>query len=838
MYSNRLRQSQLRLETLGHLSEYYSDVASEAESIGVDDQNHWEADSDTSQSSTAAVLYHKPPPPGFETKPEKVLPSEGAGESQTSRTSQLRPAKVLRRDIHPAVLTPGPIPNSALTEYDGDDEFSATEWRMLEEPQRVPGNDDQGQPYHPENLFRPGSVVPPNTSSDYGSHRKQKSYDNYILRSHPHAQPVPQAANVSRPVSIYTAYRPAAVHSEPAPRRGCTSHASVSPHDTADRDYGDNIGEDDAHSMYSPAAYLHTSRSINQRSMHTTPAMQGSIVAETDMHTSAQFEAYQFPLPSASRASFENSGFSMPPYATVTPLRSTTVASVSTRGRQESMSSSRSIRRSRSPSPAYGALDPERPRQKMSFFSRAQERIERSVHEHLVKAGRRPPPSFKVNWVEKSPGGEEHFRPNPWDGYDDGAYSQNIVPVPSPQRQASWGERVDMVYQQGLGYGQGIGSKNSSQPLPPGLVDAALGKRTRPDNRLQRRDSWEISSGSEEEAKLERYFAKPHKPRLVQLSRSTPGSTRSGLRIDTNVGHFDSTSNLNIPTGNISELETPANYDYSAAVELETPLEDSFPVSEKAMLERQDSLCLSRRNSDISNPANYSFFSSEYAQTRLAQEMQAEGYQRNATTAQVQQQQRKSHSQPQPKLQPQSQARKELPRPSTSHGQGQQPLQQEKQDQTQQLPRSHSSVTLYQNIDLNQFVVPTEVPLPPLPSLPPLRLPTPLPMSRTQSPAEIGAGTVTGTGTGTGIGIALTTEQISFAALPSPLEDLRQPFPFDDRRGLPSQRRTETATAAVVKSTTGNGNEDGSGHESQNQQNQQGLGRARTLNRKKGMQLR
>ncbi|KAI0456473.1 hypothetical protein F5B21DRAFT_153419 [Xylaria acuta] len=36
---------------------------------------------------------------------------------------------------------------------------------------------------------------------------------------------------------------------------------------------------------------------------------------------------------------------------------------------------------------------------------------------------------------------------------------------------------------------------------------------------------------------------------------------------------------------------------------------------------------------------------------------------------------------------------------------------------------------------------------------------------------------------------SLSREQLEFAALPSPLEDLGKPFPFDDRRDLPSQNR-------------------------------------------------
>ncbi|KAI0103248.1 hypothetical protein GGR51DRAFT_561932 [Nemania sp. FL0031] len=60
---------------------------------------------------------------------------------------------------------------------------------------------------------------------------------------------------------------------------------------------------------------------------------------------------------------------------------------------------------SRSPSPGYGAWQPDfdQPRnRRRSVLKRAQARVERSIHEHLVKAGRRSPPSFKVHSVTKS----------------------------------------------------------------------------------------------------------------------------------------------------------------------------------------------------------------------------------------------------------------------------------------------------------------------------------------------------------------------------------------------------------------------------------------------------
>ncbi|KAI1124630.1 hypothetical protein F5Y10DRAFT_248937 [Nemania abortiva] len=89
--------------------------------------------------------------------------------------------------------------------------------------------------------------------------------------------------------------------------------------------------------------------------------------------------------------------------ATPTPKPAPVPTSPTERGRGKKTPAPQS--RSRSPSPGYGALwqpEPLRER-KPSILERAHARLERSLHEHLVKAGRRPQPSFKVHSVRKSP---------------------------------------------------------------------------------------------------------------------------------------------------------------------------------------------------------------------------------------------------------------------------------------------------------------------------------------------------------------------------------------------------------------------------------------------------
>ncbi|KAI0396061.1 hypothetical protein F5Y17DRAFT_421038, partial [Xylariaceae sp. FL0594] len=225
-----------------------------------------------------------------------------------------------------------------------------------------------------------------------------------------------------------------------------------------------------------------------------------------------------------------------------------------------------------------------------------------------------------------------------------------------------------------------------------------------------------------------------------------------------------------------------------------------------------------------------------------------------------------------PQRQPQPQRRTEVrsrdgemmattsTRPATSHGhrpsQSQSlsqshplplPLpQQKQQEQRRQRPRSNSFSALLR--DNKKKITTLDLrnrPLPPLPFIPftlPLTLPN---LTTPPEPKPDPVPTPTQSSLSRqAIGIALTTEQISFAALPSPLEDVGHPFPFsssstfpeptflgnkegtgtddgdDDRRGLPSQSLGQQRGGSVARERDGSGS----------------LGR-RTLSRKKGMKL-
>ncbi|KAI3319976.1 hypothetical protein HD806DRAFT_524992 [Xylariaceae sp. AK1471] len=750
MTISRRRESRLRLETLGHLSSYYSDAASVSDAVSIDndDQTFWEADSNSSKASTVAVVFDKPPPPGLQMKKhtasESMRPNSSSSwssstssfgedgvapnnsslvkkpysiqaettQTQTFKTSQLKPAKGLSRPRHPTILRPGPNVKRAVGGFGGDDfhrtpEFPTAIHPGLNElyktqssysgeqhPTTTPaissrsmsehgGDDIQTRLRHPS-ILRPGSAMPSTAMSDCGdeSTSKRMSYNDYGPQKPSHSRPAPRGNNTSRPISIYSAYQPPTVKSCPR-QRDHIIRASVSLNDTPNHSYeGNTSDDDDARSNYSTATpHLYK--------LGAQPTQQNGLPKANNQRTS-QFQAYRPTSRATTRV--EGVDFKMvSPTVVRTPAPAFTPEPMTSSGRgRPTSAASSTYSRSRSPSPAYGAWESDRPCQKRaSFIDRAHERIERSINEHLMKAGRRPLPSFKVNRVEKSPTENVAI----WEG--------KSLPVPPPSTQPLASRREHIRTAQG-----------GDQETRP--VATASGRDwQRPQRQKERRESWEISSGSEAEDETELFIAKQYQSRapVLPAHASAPRAaatpiTRRGtpkLRVDT--------SFRDIPGADRQALTLSGD---------------------------DDSLLLGRGKSGMRHPASYSFFSSEYAQRKVAAQMERDHFT---------QQQQKQH----PSTQPQQ-------------------LSQAK------LPRAQSSASLYRGEEE------VEVGLP-----------------RTQS------------------SVALSREQIGFAALPSPLEDLRQPFPFDDRRGLPSQTRHRIVS---------------------NPQGQHNGNAGRTLTRKRGMQLR
>ncbi|KAI3330861.1 hypothetical protein F4824DRAFT_326282 [Ustulina deusta] len=654
MTISRRQESRLRLETLGHLSDYYSDVASisgrsSAGSIDVGDESQWELDSNGSKESTLAVLFDKPPPPGYRASKRTVgegtrpsssgeesrdfpvnlsLPNKpyvihgDGGQSQTSNTSQLKPAKGLRRTRHPSILRP-------RTEFQSGECGASTSSKAPETPDEKPivqsGNsDDNTRLTHPAALCS-GQANWSRATSDYGDEPKTKriSYSSSNQEKPLYYRTGAHGNHASRPIATYSAYRPPAAGPSQEPQHH-TIRTSVSLCETPSTYHRGNASEngDDTRSNYSIATYSDAPRPtshLSSRGAHSTPKNGFSSSRRVARIGGVDFELVSAPFaPTPSPAPTP-----VPtPAPTVGPAPS--VSSAHGCGGQVSM-----YPPSRSPSPAYGAWESDQPRQKQpSFLERTQARLEHSIHEHLVKAGLRPLPSFKVLGVEKSPTDNAPMRPE-----QEGRRS----PVHSPSAEASWRTRVKRL--------QSGGSQQPPVPIP--LAE-----------KRQSEEDWEISSGSEAEA--EPIHAK-------QRLRN------SGLRSLTPVGGAALTSSI----GRGPKLRINTSFG-----------ESSVPSSD-------DSLFLGRGNSGLKHPASYSFFSSEYAQRRLAADME-----RDQAAEQRQPAQAQSSGSPRD------------------------------QDEKVELNRARSST----------------------------------PLSR---------------------------EQLQFAALPSPLEDLGRPFPFDDRRDLPSHTRPQ-----------------------------------------------
>ncbi|KAI8631974.1 hypothetical protein F5Y19DRAFT_381460 [Xylariaceae sp. FL1651] len=765
MAFNRRRESIARLEALGHLSDYYSDVASvsgmsDNGEIDIDDQSQWDVDSDT---STVAVVYHKPPPPGLQTKRRRasegmipdltsrasgtlgsgqghIMPNEPStnephihaeqGQPQTINTSHLRPAKGLTRPRHPTILRPGAyVQPYAVSEYGDDDSpttpdlpenlcsgfnalhnawgaysgESAAQPRHLETPPTIPSramrevSDKEllRAPRHPT-ILCPGAK----TTSDYDnkSTSNRMDYGSHKPQTPSYAQPMLRNSNASRPTSVYSAYQPSASK----PNQGQNDHtvrASTSLYGTPNADYGDDPSDvDDTRSNYSTTTYSRAPRPISRTSRSSVQSTRVGELSEMSNQRNSQVQAY--PPPSAATRRVDGIDYDMVSLArTRTPAAAPLPTDFHGRGRQTSTSSTHS--RSRSPSPAFGAWKTDKPRQKRaSFIDRTQERIERSINEHLMKAGRRPPPSFKVRSVEKSPTEDVAMWRN----------QSSALPSPMPWPESSEASTVQVARQTRF--------SNSSRDS---VIPAYESQRT------QKRGKWaqmfELSSDSEAE---DLFFTKPYQARWGQAAATPVAQENSpGRPVNSNTMAVPTPSH--IPVG-IAELETPANYDYDSAVELEAPLgpahlkycaspvgyeEDSGADETSTTPSRHDSLFLGRgEEAALRSPADYSFFSSEYAQRRAAAEMERK--------------QNRGSNQRQLQIQPQPLVR----------------------SQATQLPRAQSAANLCEE----------ERELP-----------------RTRS------------------AVAFSREQLELAALPSPLEGLRQPV-IDHRRGLPSQTAARTVT--------------------------------------------
>jgi hypothetical protein len=712
------------------------------------------------------------PPPGLQIKKraagESMKPTVSSGwdssmsssgedgiqvetsQPQTFKTSQLRPAKGLGRPQHPMKSRPGPSLTRAASEC-GHDAFTTTpkspaiirpspnelyrtqsSYPGEQHPTTAPalssrpmnehnGDNTQTRPRHPS-ILRPGTAMPSRSMSDCGNEStlKRMSLTHYEPETLLYSQPAPRSNQTARPVSIYSAYQPPVAQPDQR-QRDHTVRASVSLYDTSNHSYGgETSDDDDVRSNYSTATYSHVPRAGAHPSRRGAQSTRQTKFAEVYNQRNSQVQACRPPSRSITRVDgvdFEmvSSAVASTPAPALAAAATPAPMPPSVRGRPTSAASS-TYSRSRSPSPAYGAWESDRPRQKRaSFLDRAQERIERSINDKLVKAGRRPLPSFKVNRVEKSPTEAVAM----WEG--------KSLPPPPPSSQAQASPRERIPTPQGGTYVE----HRERRPM----ATTSTGAKHRPERQGERRESWEISSGSEAEDETELFFSMQYQSRAPILpapasalrAAAAPIMRRGTPELRIN------TSFANVPVG-VAELEAPLEPFPDFNVEDEVEGAPTLPRNDD-----DDSLFLGHGQSGIRHPASYSFFSSDYAQRQVAARMETDQI--------AQQPRKKQHPSTQPQMRSQA-----------------------------QLPRVQSSASMYRSGEE------VEVELP-----------------RTRSSA------------------ALSREQLGFAALPSPLEDLRQPFPFDDRRSLPSQTGHEVVSHL---------------------QGQQNDNTGRTLTRKKGRQLR
>lgn len=407
---------------------------------------------------------------------------------------------------------------------------------------------------------------------------------------------------------------------------------------------------------------------------------------------SSEFETYR-PL---QQIIADGVGFDLisPPVYAPSPITAPVHTAVSTptvlpspiHGRSRSTSTSSRTPRSRSPSPAYGAWISDRPRPKRpSFLDRAQAHFERSIHEHLVKAGQRPLPSFKVLGVEKS------VKKNVSVCEDGGDESAHVpFPAMSPSHtEADWRERME-----GLVQARGRVHERRSRTLSP--------KRWAEEQGADER--WKF--GEEKEVETENPHATAPAYMTRYITSMTEKHSLAGLHIDTRLKPLP-------PPPGVAELETPRDHDHSPTPNLTQSPEPSCPC-----------LHVGAQVDDVkiydSTPSSWSALESLSPDPGKGGNMHYrentyKGREREIQHRRRQRQQQKQH-------------------PVT--------------DPRQLASRSRPPLRLGFEYERRPGVEVVRT----------NRLPAPL-----------------------------SRDQLGFASLPSPLEDLFRPFPFDNRLNLPSQ---------------------------------------------------
>ncbi|GAP92010.2 hypothetical protein SAMD00023353_6100180 [Rosellinia necatrix] len=208
---------------------------------------------------------------------------------------------------------------------------------------------------------------------------------------------------------------------------------------------------------------------------------------------------------------------------------------------------SRRYSEQQSPGTAYGAWVADQPRQRqVSLLSRAQARLERGLHDRLVKAGRKPQSGFKVLKVQRAPTGDVKMGER-WEEQPNSATLSTTPITPAtlpstPSSATSWCERMER-FLKSCGGGEGT--------QPPTLPSPSKNENEIRDAEFEREEE-RLMARAELFLNRDKGKSSPSTPPSPQ-SKSTPGSD-----INTRLRNFS------LPLSS-AERAAPYIYDQSSA---------------------------------------------------------------------------------------------------------------------------------------------------------------------------------------------------------------------------------------------------------------------------------
>ncbi|KAL7629661.1 hypothetical protein AAE478_001184 [Parahypoxylon ruwenzoriense] len=395
---SRRRESFLRLEALGGLSECYSAVASVRPDV-IDGED-WEVASDVSEESTKVVIFDKPPPPGrrFLSVGGNVDVSSSATSAKTAISEP--PTSLLHQHAEPASDVPARRLHRVHAEQNLSQAFRDSEERSLEasnlrlSQQYVTSISPKSRATSPvkragERCGREASESSPNTRIPSGSNWAPQKPAYVQSSSDWETQSEDSGRSSPLPVvSRYLAYKPVQQGPEENSRgRSRSSRSSpLDPYRTLSSNRGsedDELRSDRSGTMYSfpPRA---DADSRTRRDAHASRISESSGRNSERRDDHSEHKHRRAPLTHESSHQPRSSSFEPSP---------TTAATINPPPPPK-----------REPSPSRGSWTADRPRQTQpSFAERARERLEAGVHLRLQKAGKRPLSSFGVRRVVKCP---------------------------------------------------------------------------------------------------------------------------------------------------------------------------------------------------------------------------------------------------------------------------------------------------------------------------------------------------------------------------------------------------------------------------------------------------